>query len=64
MEKIDIVRVTKLRWMKWAGHMASMGEGKGFYSVLVGRSEGKRPPERLRHMWEDNIKTDLREIDQ
>jgi hypothetical protein len=39
-----------------------MGEGRGVYRVLVGRPEGKRPLGRPRHMWEDNIKMDLREI--
>jgi hypothetical protein len=40
-----------------------MGEGRGAYRVLVGRREGKRPLERPRRRWEDNIKMDLREID-
>jgi hypothetical protein len=39
-----------------------MGEGRGVYRVLVGRPEGKRPLERPRRRWEDNIKIDLREI--
>jgi hypothetical protein len=39
-----------------------MGERRGVYRVLVGRSEGKRPLERPRRMWEDNIKLDLGEI--
>jgi hypothetical protein len=39
-----------------------MGEGRGVYRVLVGRSEGKRPMGRPRRRWEDNIKLDLREI--
>jgi hypothetical protein len=38
------------------------GEGRGVYSILVGRSEGKRPLGRHRRRWEDNIKMDLREI--
>jgi hypothetical protein len=37
------------------------GEGRGVYSVLVGRPEGKRPLQRPRRRWEDNIKMDLRE---
>jgi hypothetical protein len=40
-----------------------MGEVRGVYRVLVGRSEGKRPLGRPRRRWEDNIKMDLREID-
>jgi hypothetical protein len=39
-----------------------MGEGRGVYRVLVGRSEGKRPLGRPKRRWEDNIKMDLREI--
>jgi hypothetical protein len=48
--------------MRWAGHVGCMGEGRGVYRVLVGRSKGKRPLGRPRHRWENNIKTDLREI--
>jgi hypothetical protein len=58
----NIVRVIKSRRMRWAGHVACMGEGRGVYRVLVGRPEGKRPLGRPRHRWEDNIKLDLREI--
>jgi hypothetical protein len=39
----NIVRVIKSRRIRWAGHVARMGEGRGFYRVLVGRPEGKRP---------------------
>jgi hypothetical protein len=39
-----------------------VGEGRGVYRVLVGRSEGKRPLRRHRRRWEDNIKLDLKEI--
>jgi hypothetical protein len=52
----------KSRRMKWVGHVARMGEGRGVYRVLVGRPEGKRPLGRHRRRWEDNIKMDLREI--
>jgi hypothetical protein len=48
----------KSRRMRWAAHVARMGEGRGVYRVLVGKPEGKRPTRR----WEDNIKLDLREI--
>jgi hypothetical protein len=58
----NIVRVIKSRRMRWAGHVARMGEGRGIYRVLVGRPEGKRPLGRPKHRWEDNIKIDLREI--
>jgi hypothetical protein len=59
---LNIVRVIKSRRMRWAGHVARMGEGRGVYRVLVGRPEGKRPLGRSRRRWEDNIKMDLREI--
>jgi hypothetical protein len=53
-----IVRVIKSRRMRWAGHVARMREGKGFYMILVERPEGKGPLGG-RHRWEDNIKMDL-----
>jgi hypothetical protein len=58
----NIVRVIKARRLRWAGHVAHMGDGRGVYRVLVGKPEGKRPLGRRRHRWEDNIKLDLREI--
>jgi hypothetical protein len=58
----SIVRVIKARRMRWAGHVARMGEVRGAYNILVGRPEGKRPLGRPRRRWEDNIKVDLREI--
>jgi hypothetical protein len=58
----NIVRVIKSRRMRWVGHVARMGEGRGVYRVLVGRPEGKRPLGRPRRRWEHNIKLDLREI--
>jgi hypothetical protein len=58
----NIVRVIKSRRMRWAGHVARMGEGRGAYRVLVGRPESKRPLGRPRRRWEDNIKMDLGEI--
>jgi hypothetical protein len=57
----NVVRVIKWRRMRWAGHVARIGEGRGVYRVLVGRPEGKRLLGRHRHRWEDNIKMDLRE---
>jgi hypothetical protein len=47
--------------MRWAGHVARRGEGRGVYRVLVGRPEDKRPLGRPWRRWEDNIKMDLRE---
>ena len=58
----NIVQVVKSRRMKWAGHVASMGEGRGVHRVLVGKPDGKRPLGRPRRRWEDNIKMDLREV--
>jgi hypothetical protein len=58
----NIVRVIKSRRMRWAGHVARMGEGRGVYGVLVGGPKNKRPLGRPRCKWEDNIKMDLREI--
>jgi hypothetical protein len=52
--------VIESRRMKWEGHVAHMGEGRGVYRILVARPEGKRPLGRPRRRWEDNIKMDLR----
>ena len=57
-----IVRVVKSRRMRWAGHVARMGEGRGVHRVLIGKPEGKRPLGRPRRRWEDNIKMDLQEV--
>ena len=57
-----IVRVVKSRRMRWAGHVARMGEDRGVQKVLVGKPEGKRSLGRPRHRWEDNIKMDLQEV--
>ena len=48
--------------MRWVGYVARMGEGRGVYRVLVGKSEGKRPLGRPRPEWEDNIKMDLQAV--
>jgi hypothetical protein len=58
----NFVRMIKSRRMRWAGHVARMGEGRSVYRVLVGSPEGRRPLVRPRRRWEDNIKVDLREI--
>jgi hypothetical protein len=57
----NTIRVIKLRRMRWAGHVARMGEGRGAYRILVGRSE-RRPLGRPRRGWEHNIKMDLQEV--
>jgi len=51
----------KSRRMRWAGHVARMGE-RGMYRVLVGKLEGKRPLGRPRRRWVDNIRTDLQVV--
>ena len=53
----------KSRRMRWAGHVARMGERKGVCRVLMGKPEGKRPVGRPRRRWEDNIKMDLQEVE-
>jgi len=49
--------------MRWAGHVACMGERGGVYRVLVRKPEGKRTLGRPRRRWEDNIKMDLQEVE-
>ena len=58
----NIVRMVKSRRMRWAGHVACMGEERGEHTFLVGKPEGKRPLGRPRRRWEDNIKMDLGEV--
>ena len=58
----NIVRVVKSRRIRWAGHVARMGEGRSVHRVLVGKPEGKRPLGRPRRRWEDNLKMDLQEV--
>jgi hypothetical protein len=57
----SIVRVIKARRMRWAGHVARMGEVRGAYNILVGKPEVRRPLGRPRRRWDDNIKMDLGE---
>ena len=58
----NIVRVIKSKRMRWAGHVARVGEERGVYRVLVGKPEGKRPLGRPRRRWVDNIRMDLQEV--
>jgi hypothetical protein len=58
----NIIWVIKSRRMRWAGHVARMGEGRGAYRILVGTREGKRPLGRPRRRWEDNIEMDLQGV--
>jgi hypothetical protein len=57
----NLVRVINSRRMKWAGHVARMGEGRGAYRVWVGKTERKRALGRPRRRWENNIRMDLQE---
>ena len=55
----NILRVIKSRRMRWAGHVARMGEEREVYRDLVGKPEGKRPLGRPRRRWVDNIRMGL-----
>jgi hypothetical protein len=59
----NIIRTIKSRRMRWARHVARMGEKRNAYRILVGKPEGRRPLGRPRRRWVDNIKMDLREIE-
>jgi len=58
----NIVRVIKSRRMRWAGHVAHMGEERGVFRVLVGKLEGRGPLGRPRRRWADIIGKDLQEV--
>jgi hypothetical protein len=58
----NIIRVIKSRRLRSAGHVAGMGERRGAYRALVGKPEGRRPLQRPRRRWKDNIKMALREV--
>jgi len=58
----NIVRVIKSRRMRWAEHVARMGEERGVYRVLVGKPEGKIPMGRPRCRWVNNIRMDIQEV--
>jgi len=58
----NIVPMIKSRRMRWAGHVACMGEETGVHRVLVGKPEGRRPLVRPRRRWVDNIRMDLQEV--
>jgi hypothetical protein len=59
----DIIRVIKSIRMRWAGHVASVGEQRGAYRISVGRPEGRRLLGRPRRRCEDNIKMDLEAVE-
>jgi hypothetical protein len=57
--ELQLIFGFKTRRLRWAGHVARMGEMRGEYRALVGKPEGRRPLGRLRRREEDNIKMDL-----
>jgi hypothetical protein len=57
----NIIRVMKSRRLRWAGHVARIGERRGAYKALVGKPDGRRPLGRPRRRWEDYITMDFRE---
>jgi hypothetical protein len=58
----NIIRVIKSRRLRWAGHVACMGERRDAYRALVGKPEGRRPLGKPGLRWEDNIKMDFQEV--
>jgi hypothetical protein len=58
----DITRQTKSRRMRWAGHVARVGEGRNMYRILMGNPEGKKALERPRLRWQVGVRLNLREI--
>jgi hypothetical protein len=58
-----MIRMIKSRRMRWAGHVARMGERENASWILVGEQEGKSPLGKPRRKWIDNIKMDLRDMD-
>jgi hypothetical protein len=58
----SIIRIIKSRKMRWAGHVARMGDKTNAYRLFVGTPEGKRPLGRPRRRWVDNIRMDLGEV--
>jgi hypothetical protein len=57
----SIIRIIKSRSIRWAGHVARMGDKRNVYRLLIGKTKGKRPLGRPRGRWIDNIKMDLLE---
>jgi hypothetical protein len=58
----SIIKLIKSRRLRWAGHVAQMGEKRYEHRLLVGKPEGRRPLRKPRCRWVDNIKMDLAEI--
>jgi hypothetical protein len=60
--QVTRIRVIKSRSLRWAGHVARIGERRGAYMALVGKLEGRRQFGRPSRRWEDNIKMGIREV--
>jgi hypothetical protein len=58
----SVIIIIKSRRMRWAGHVARMGEKRNVYRLLVGKPKGKRPLGRPKRRWVDNIRMDLGEL--
>jgi hypothetical protein len=58
----NIIKVIKLRMIKWVGYIARMGDMRNVYKILVGKAEGKRPLGRPSRRWEENIRMDLGKV--
>jgi hypothetical protein len=59
---MEDLRMIKSRRMRWAGHVARMGQRRGLHRVLMEKHKGKKTHGRSRHKWDDNIKMDLQEV--
>jgi len=59
---LNTTRVIKSRRMRWAGHVARMGDRRGTYRVFVGKLKVKSTLGRSRHRWEDTINKVLQEV--
>jgi len=59
----NIIRVNKLRRMKWEGHVAGMGERRNAYNIFIAKHEWKSPFSKPRHRWKDNIRMYLKELE-
>jgi len=58
----NIIQLIRSRRMRWAGHVALIGEKRSVYRVFVGKTEGKRQLGRPKHRWENNIKLNIQEV--
>jgi hypothetical protein len=56
----NIVRVIKSRKLRWVGHVARMEQGRTVFKILTGNPMERKPLDRPRHRWEDNIIKNLK----